>query len=247
MRHTLLILTLNEIEGMRAILPKIQRDWCDQILVVDGGSTDGTVEFAREQGLEVVLQARPGLRHAYIEALPYVRGDAVVCFSPDGNSIPELIPALFVKLAEGFDMVTASRYLDGAKSEDDDALTGLGNWAFTRLINLFYCARYTDAMVMYRAIRVSVFHRLDLHREETYWPERIFRTNICLMPILSIRAAKAGLRVTEIPGDEPARIGGERKLQIFRWGAAYLAQVIAEKFFWSGFEKNAMGANSGAR
>ena len=94
---TLLVPTLNEIVGMRAIMPLVRREWCAQILVVDGNSTDGTAEYAREQGYEVHIQKRPGLRSAYQESWPLIRGDAVITFSPDGNSPPEYIPALIAK------------------------------------------------------------------------------------------------------------------------------------------------------
>ena len=59
-------------------------------------------------------------------------------------------------------------------------------------------------------------------------PERLFKTRIGWEPILSVRAAKRKLKIAEIPGDEPSRIGGEAKLQVLRWGAAYLFQVIRE-------------------
>jgi glycosyltransferase involved in cell wall biosynthesis len=45
MKTTLLVMTLNEINGMKAIMPQIDRAWCDQIIIVDGGSTDGTIEW----------------------------------------------------------------------------------------------------------------------------------------------------------------------------------------------------------
>ena len=50
MKITLLIPTLNEIEGMKAIMPRIKKEWIDQILIVDGGSIDGTVEYAKKNG-----------------------------------------------------------------------------------------------------------------------------------------------------------------------------------------------------
>ena len=92
MTVSLLIPALNEVEGMRVIMPRIKREWVDQILVIDGGSTDGTAEYAREHGYALIRQKRKGLRHALIEAVPHVTGDIVITFSPDGNSSPNSSP-----------------------------------------------------------------------------------------------------------------------------------------------------------
>jgi len=227
---TLLVPTLNEIVGMRAIMPLVRREWCSQILVVDGNSTDGTAAYAREQGYDVYLQKRPGLRSAYQESWPLIRGDAVITFSPDGNSPPEFIPGLIAKLQEGFDMVIGSRYASGAASEDDDLVTGFGNWLFTSVINRLFHGRYTDAMTIYRIYPTKLFYELGLERDDTYAPfERMFLTRIGVEPILSARFAKAGLKCADIPCPEPPRIGGERKLQIVRWGLAYMTQIVHER------------------
>lgn len=235
MTTTLFIPTLNELEAMRVVLPQIERSWVDQILVVDG-STDGTADYAREQGCEVVIQKRKGLRWAFIEGFPHVRGDWVITFSPDGNSPVRSIPLLVEEMKKGYDMVIASRYLPPAKSDDDDLMTGFGNWLFTHSINLLHghawSRPYTDAMVMYRAYRTQLFYELDLDKEESYAPEKWFGTILGIEPLLSIRAAKKKVKIGEIPEDEPARIGGKRKLQPFRWGGAYMAQVWRELFFW---------------
>lgn len=233
MKTTLLVMTLNEIEGMKAIMPSIKREWCDQIIVVDGGSTDGTIEWARDNGYQVYVQKQRGFRHAYHEVMPYVEGDVIITFSPDGNSIPELIPALIDKMKEGYDMVIASRYLGNAKSEDDDYITAFGNWLFTKTVNLLYKSRYTDVMVIFRAYKTSLIHELDLTNDDAYaFVEKTFHCKISWEPLLSVRAAKRKLNVAEIPGDEPPRIGGQRKLKILKWGAAYYFQFLREKFFW---------------
>ena len=232
MTVTLLVPVLDELEGMKAVMPLVKREWCDQVLVVDGNSKDGSAEWAREQGYEVVVQKRKGLRWAYIEALPHIRGDVTITFSPDGNSIAELIPPLVEKMREGYDMVIVSRYLPPASSTDDDPITAFGNWLFNRVINTLHGARYTDCMVMFRAWRTSLFTELDMHVDEAYAPERWFHTVLGCEPLLSVRAAKRKVRIGEIPGDEPPRIGGVRKLQVVRWGGAYMTQVFRELWYW---------------
>jgi glycosyltransferase involved in cell wall biosynthesis len=233
MTSTLIVATLNEIEGMKAIMPRVKREWADQIIVMDGGSTDGTVEWAKEQGYEVYIQKKAGFRHAYTEVMPLVRGDVIITFSPDGNSIPELIPELTAKMAEGYDMVIASRYLGSAKSDDDDAVTGFGNWLFTRTVNLLHGGNYTDAMVIFRAFRRSLVDELELMDDSAYTlAEKLFQTRISWEPLLSVRAAKRKKKVTEIQGDEPPRIGGVRKLKVLQWGAAYYFQFLREVFCW---------------
>ncbi len=88
-------------------------------------------------------------------------------------------------------------------------------------------------MVIYRAYWTELISVLDLDKDASYrTPEQVLGTRISWEPLLSVRAAKMKLRVTEIPGDEPARIGGERKLQIWKWGAAYYYQFLREFFVW---------------
>lgn len=234
MKLTLIVPTLNEIDGMRKIMPLVKKEWYSQIIILDGGSKDGTIEYAKDQGYFVYIQKKKGFRNGYNEILPFIEGDVVITFSPDGNSIPELIPVLTEKIKDGYDMVIASRYLGNAKSQDDDPVTAFGNWFFTGSINILHGGNYTDAMVIYRAYKTQVIYDLDLNKDEGYsLVEKLFFTKISWEPLLSVRALKRKLKITEIPGDEPPRVGGVRKLQIIRWGAAYYFQFIRELFCWS--------------
>jgi len=233
MKVALLIPTLNEIEGIRAIIPRIKKGWVDEIVFVDGNSSDGTPEYAERNNYILFSENGQGLRRTMLKAIDEIESDTIITFSPDGNCIPELIPSLIEKMKEGYDMVIVSRYRDGAKSYDDNLITSFGNWMFTTLVNVLYGAKYTDAMTIYRIYKKSLIKELDMDKEITYsTPERLFFTRISWELILSVRAAKRRLKIAEIPGDEPARIGGEAKLQVFKWGAAYLFQVIREKFWW---------------
>jgi glycosyltransferase involved in cell wall biosynthesis len=218
---------------MKEIMPRIKKEWYDQLIILDGGSTDGTVEYAQQQGYLLVLQKERGMRHAYMEVLPYVEGDVIVTFSPDGNSVPELIPPLIEKMKEGYDMVIVSRYAGSARSYDDDPITAFGNKMYNWLVNLFFRARYSDVMVIFRAYKKELIQSLDLDKESGYsLAEMIFRTRISWELLLSIRCVKRKLKIAEIPGDEPPRLGGERKLQVIRWGGAYLTQLVREVFLW---------------
>jgi glycosyltransferase involved in cell wall biosynthesis len=237
---TLLVMTLDEIDGMKAIMPKIKPGWVDQILIVDGQSTDGSIEWAREHGYEVYVQQRPGFRAAYQEVWPRIRGDVVIYFTPDGNSLPEAIPKLLAKMEEGFDLAIASRYLDGAVSYDDDLVTRFGNWMFRTLANRLLrpngrAPRITDPLVMLRAHRRDLPQRLGIDRPEPFVGlERIFRAPVDWIPLMSMRAMTYGIKWCEISADEPARIGGKRKLKVFQWGSVYLLQLLREAWFSKG-------------
>ena len=219
MTVTLLIPTLNEIDGMRAIMPEVAAGWCDQIIILDGGSTDGTVEYAREHNYDVVIQEKPGLFNAYWQVYEYIRGDIVITFSPDGNSMTERLIPLIRKIEEGYDIVTVSRYLDWATSEDDDFITGLGNRIFTKFYNFLFRQRTTDYLVMYRAFRRNLVDELNIKHSAISWQSQ-----------LMCRAAKAGKRLGEIPGNEPKRIGGKRKMRPIKNGIAELRMLSTEFF-----------------
>ncbi len=216
---TLLLPTLDEIEAVRVIVPQLRREWVDEIIVVDGGSTDGTVEYLRAAGLRVHRQTLRGYGEGLLEAMHLAKGDIVVEFNPDGNSLPEDIPRIIAKVKEGYDLVIGSRYRDGARSDDDDRLTAFGNWMFTRIVNILFRTSYTDVLVGFRAYRRQAALALALDAPGLSWP--------CQS---STRFARAGLRVTEIPAHEPARIGGKRKMMPLRTGWQITLLILRDFF-----------------
>ncbi|MBI3552682.1 MAG: glycosyltransferase family 2 protein [Elusimicrobia bacterium] len=219
MKVTLVLYVLNEIGALRVVLPRIKREWYDELIAIDGGSTDGSVEYLRENGCAVYRQKRPSWSGAYREAYERAEGEVIVDFSPDGNSVPEVIPALTRKLEEGYDMVIASRYTGGAKSEDDSPLTRFGNFMFTAMINLLYGTRYTDSLVIFRAYTRSLLERGGLLERDL---------DQCVTALLDIRCAKIKARCADVPGDEPARLSGVSKMNPLLDGLRVLAVILKE-------------------
>lgn len=230
---TLIMPTLNEIEGLKQILPEIDRSLFNEIIVVDGRSTDGTIEYCKDQSLTVLIQPNRGIPDAESHAFKHSSGDAIIIFTPDGNSLPHLLPVLCEKIYEGYDMVIASRYCGGAQSEDDDFLTAIGNRLFTFIVNILFKARYTDTLVGLRAYRREAIEKMNLANiaDENRLRARYFYMNSWELGS-SIRAARLKLNVLEIPGDEPMRIGGKRKLSIIKNGFAALVQILSDFFFY---------------
>jgi len=223
MKTTLIAATLNEIEAVQVVLPQIDKSWVDEIIIVDGGSTDGTVEYCRQNGYHVLVQQGRGYGAAIRGGVKIAQGDIIIEFPPDGNSLASKIPELLTEMKKGYDLVIVSRYKDGAKSYDDDIMTAFGNRMFTFLTNKLFNAPYTDVLVGFRAYRKEAFHKLNLDAEGLSWPAQS-----------AIRFAQHGLRVGEIAGDEPPRIGGQRKMRIVRTGFEILFLIFRER-------KNARG------
>ncbi|MBU1862099.1 MAG: glycosyltransferase family 2 protein [Candidatus Omnitrophica bacterium] len=219
MKFSLVMLCLNEFECLKIILPRVDKTWVDEIIIVDGGSTDGSVEYARGQGFYVLSQKGEGIIQGYKEGFDQTTGDVIIDFTPDGNCIPEKIPELVEKMKEGYDMVIVSRYKDNAKSYDDTLISGLGNWLFTTLVNVLFKAQYTDVLNFFRACRRDVYQKAGIEIKR-----RPVQTR------LSARLAKKGYKVAEISGDEPKRIAGKSYTHTVKNGLNELF-IIIEEFF----------------
>ena len=221
MYATIFVLTLDEIDGVSAIMPKVKKEWADQIVLVDGGSTDGTIEKAKELGFDVIHQKNKGEGNACRVGTDATESDFVMFFSPDGNDVPTDIPKLIQKTKEGFDVVHISRFGKESISEDANWLERFGNNMFTFLVNSFFGGTYTDALNGFRIIKRKLWDELKTDAQFLNIEQQT-----------CIRLAKSKIPIYVIEGMEPKRIGGERKMRPLTTGAQLSYQIIKEFIFW---------------
>ncbi len=222
MKRTLVLLTLNEINGCRVIVPKIPQETLFEFFAIDGGSTDGTIEFLKERGVRVIQQNRRGRGAAFQIAVEESKGDQLVYFSPDGNEDPSDIPKLFDLLDQSAEMAIASRFLPQSRNEEDDDKVPARKWVnqlFTFVANaLWNQGPYvTDTINGFRGITKSAF--LKIHpRSDRFTIEYE----------LSIQAMKHRMLIKEIPTIEGNRIGGVTKVASFKTGLSFLKFLCQE-------------------
>ncbi len=208
MKITLCILTRNELPCLKQIFPTIPAPGpaagFDQIVAIDGNSTDGTVEYFGEHGIAVVGQSKRGRGDAFQQAFASVSADAYIFFSPDGNEAVADLPKFREHLAAGADVVIASRMMKGAVNEEDSELLRWRKWAnqaFTLLANLCFRRHgpyITDTINGYRAITRDAARKLNLDA-----------LDYTIEYQMSMRSFRKGLKIVEFPTIEGHRVAGE--------------------------------------
>lgn len=229
MKIALIILTLNEYDCLTKIFPRVvepqNQTAFDGIYAIDGGSTDGTIEYYQRHAIPIVAQSRRGRGAAFHLALEKIDADAYIFFSPDGNEDPNDLLKFRFYLEKGADIVIASRMMKGAKNEEDDSFFKFRKWvnnAFNLLVNIFFrrSGKYvTDSINGYRAITKSAMQKLTLDAMD-YTIE--FQ--------MTIRAFKQKLNIVEFPTCEFPRVSGETKAPSFSTGIRFIKCLFREVF-----------------
>lgn len=220
---TLILVVRNEEESLRHMLPLIPRETFDEIIAIDGNSTDRTVEMLEAAGVRVQRQRERGLGAARIEAVGMVRTGAFVFFSPDGNEDPADLPRIAEMLRAGHDFVVASRMIPGARNEEDDKFLKprkYANIGFAILANLFFGHggnRTTDVTNALRGMTVDTWNRLGISSKD-----------LTVDYQMVIRALKLGIPISEFPTREGDRIGGETNFSSIPTGIAELKLLLRE-------------------
>jgi dolichol-phosphate mannosyltransferase len=196
----------NEVATITAVVQECLR-YAAKVIVVEGGSSDGTAEVAEKAGAQVVRDPGVGKGVALRMAVAHVATPICVFIDADGSHDPIDIPMLVAPIKAGeADHVGGSRLLGGSDElhgGGDEFLRLAGSAFITYLVNRRYGTRLSDSQNGFRAIRTDVFRRLDL---------RARHTTIEMEMIMATLAA--GYCIAEVPTHERARVAGYSKIAL---------------------------------
>lgn len=211
--------TLNEARNLPHVLPAIPA-WVHEIVLVDGGSTDGTVEVAKElrDDLVVIQDLTPGKGAALRRGFEVAEGEIIVMIDADGSMDPAEISAFVGALIGGADFAKGSRFCHGGGTADMEWYRRLGNSWLTRLVRVSFGGRYSDLCYGYNAFWARSLDHLDLDAD-----------GFEIETLMNIRALTTGLVVTEVPSYEAERLHGSSNLNTVTDGWRVLRTIIRER------------------
>jgi glycosyltransferase involved in cell wall biosynthesis len=198
---SVVIPALNEEASIAVVLAAIPPDVVEEVIVVDGGSSDRTVEIAQASGARVICESRRGYGRACAAGVAAVESDVIVFLDADGADDPMQIPELLAPILAGrADMVLGSRLVGEMASDAMPRHQRFGNWLSAWFIRRLYGLPITD-LAPFRAVDREKLLALGM-REMTYgWPTEMI-----------VKAARRGWRIVELPARYRPRLGGRSKI-----------------------------------
>jgi glycosyltransferase involved in cell wall biosynthesis len=210
--------TLNEERNLPQLFASIP-DIVDEVILVDGYSTDRTVALAKElrPDLVVVYQTRRGKGNALCQGFEAANGDIIVMLDADGSTNPSEIPSYVGTLLAGADFAKGSRFMQGGGTSDMEFLRYLGNQFFVWAVRILFGGSYTDLCYGYNAFWAWTLPLLNLDGD-----------GFEIETMMNVRAIKAGLHIAEVPSFENRRFMGLSNLRAFPDGLRVLRTILKE-------------------
>jgi glycosyltransferase involved in cell wall biosynthesis len=218
-RVSVVIPTLNEALNLPLVLGELP-DGAHEVIVVDGHSTDGTPDVAREIRPDaiVIQQTGRGKGDALRCGFEAASGDILVMLDADGSADPAEIPQFVQALLDGADFAKGTRFREAGGSSDLTPLRRFGNRMLSGTVNTLFRTSYSDLCYGYNAFWRHCLPAMNVDC-----------TGFEIETLINIRVGRAGLKVREIPSFERDRVHGQSNLRTFRDGARVLRTILTER------------------
>lgn len=216
---TVVLPVMNEAANLPLVFASLPT-WIDEVVLVDGRSTDDTIEIARRlrPDVKVVLQGGAGKGDALVAGFEAATGDIIVTIDGDGSTDGQEIIRFVGTLMTGADFAKGSRFSSAGRSDDITAIRRYGNKALNVAVNKMFGTSFSDLCYGYNAFWARHLDKLGLD-----CPGFEVET------LMSIRAARAGLRIHEVPSHERPRLHGSSNLSAVKDGLRILRLILREK------------------
>ena len=231
-RVSIVVPTYNEAKNLPHVFGLIEQvEGIHEVIVVDGRSTDGTIEMAQSlmADVKIVRQTRKGKGNALACGFEAVTGDIIVMLDADGSADPREIPAYVDALVKGADFAKGTRFALGGGSNDITRIRRVGNWGLNFIVNILFGTRYTDLCYGYNAFWAHCLQVLELESGE-HGNEMLWGDGFEIETVINTRIAKAKLSIAEVKSFEFERIHGNSNLNAVTDGLRVLKAICIERF-----------------
>ena len=229
---SVVIPTLNEERNLPHVFAALPAG-LHEVVLVDGGSVDGTVAVARQLRPDVIVvqQTRTGKGNALASGFAACTGDAIVMIDADGSTDPAEIHRFVETLISGAEFAKGSRFGEGGHSDDITPLRRVGNEGLNLVVNTLFGTKFTDLCYGYNAFWRRVVPVMDLPSTElprSADGRKLWGDGFEIETLINIRVAASGMRVKEVSSIEHLRIHGTSNLNTFRDGTRVLRTIVSE-------------------
>lgn len=216
---TVVLPVMNEAANLPAVFGTLPV-WVNEVVVVDGRSTDNTIDVARSlrSDVKVVHQGGVGKGDALAAGFAAASGDIIVAIDGDGSTDGQEIVRFVSALLAGADFAKGSRFSSAGHSDDITVVRRYGNKVLNVIVNWLFGTSFTDLCYGYNAFWSKHLPKLALDSP-----------GFEIETLMSIRAAEAGLKIYEVPSHERQRQHGTSNLSAIRDGWRILRLIVAEK------------------
>ena len=214
---TLVIPAKYEKESLPTFLKEISDFNCKKLVVLEQSDKETIESIQNIDGIEMLFQKKKGYGAAILEGINFTKTDFFCIINADGSMNPVYLNKMLNDIKnKNLDFIFASRYeKPGGGSDDDDIVTLVGNFVFTKIGNIFFSLKITDILYTYVLGKTNSFNSLNLNSNDF---------TLCVE--FPIKACRYGYNLGSIPSYERNRIGGKKKVNAFKDGLLILFKMI---------------------